>query len=305
MGLVSLALGDTNPLSQFIAQNKSAVHGFFGGLGSGQNLEEGLSNAAQSIAAGQRLDEERQKSEAAEAERQDLIKQAASRRAKYSQFFRDHGANDFAMLVEDEQMEPGDAYWKWKQSTTPGAGESFTLGAGETRYGPDGSVIATGAPDTKDQFGNEKDLYAQYSGTDTVKNYGAVRDAYERVRQSAALNTGAGDMGLIYGYMKMLDPGSVVRESEFAMAAQAGSYGEQIQGLVSRVLTGERLPQSVRQEFVQAAQDLYGEAAGNMGQVNQQFTERANRYGVDPSSFLRQPETYQPLANIADPLGIR
>jgi hypothetical protein len=299
MGLVSLALGDSNPLSRFIADNKSAVHGMFAGLGSGQNIQAGLSNAAQSISAGQRLDEQRRDTEKAEAERQAEIKRLADKRARYAQYFRDHGSEDYAMLAEDTD-NPEALWMDWHQSTAPKAAEGFTLGPGEQRYGGDGALIASGGIDQGDQFSNEKDLYSQYSGSDTVKNYGAVRDAYERVRQSAAQNNGAGDMGLIYGYMKMLDPGSVVRESEFAMAAQAGSYGEQIQGLVQRVLTGERLPPQVRQEFVQVAEKLYGEAAGNMEQTNAQFTDRATRYGVDPQSFLRVPETYQPLNQLAD-----
>jgi hypothetical protein len=151
----------------------------------------------------------------------------------------------------------------------------------------------------KDIFGFEKDLWAQYANADPVKTYEVVRGGYERVRESAALDTGAGDMGLIYGYMKMLDPGSVVRESEFAMAAQAGSFGEQIQGMVSRVINGERLPESQRAEFVQAADKLYADVNENLGQFNEQFETRVTGAGVEPSRIIREPETYAP--GVAEP----
>jgi hypothetical protein len=167
---------------------------------------------------------------------------------------------------------------------------------------PDGFYPVGGSKgkDPGDAFGNEKDLFQQYSASDPVKTYEIVKTSYERVRESAAQQSGAGDLGLIYGYMRMLDPGSVVRESEFAMAAQAGDYGEQIQGLVSRILTGERLPESQRQEFVRSADALYQQTAGNLADINAQFTERATAAGVDPTRFIREPEAYKPLDEAAD-----
>lgn len=174
--------------------------------------------------------------------------------------------------------------------------DPIKVGAGETLLDPTThQPIYQGAPDPKDAFAREKDIWAQYSNSDPVKTYTSVRDAYERMRESAAQQSGAGDLGLIYGYMKMLDPGSVVRESEFAMAAQAGSYGEQIQGLVSRVINGERLPQSVRDEFIQNAQGLYQQASGNLSDINSQFEQRAGAWQVNPKTFLRQPEVYDAM----------
>jgi len=162
---------------------------------------------------------------------------------------------------------------------------------------PDG-FYPVGGPkgaDQADSFGNEKDLFQQYSGSDPVKTYEIVKSSYERVRESAAQQTGAGDMGLIYGYMRMLDPGSVVRENEFAMAAQAGDYGEQIQGFVSRIINGQRLPETQRQEFVRNAEALYNQTAGNLLDINSQFAERAKAAGVDPTRFVREPEVYKPI----------
>lgn len=147
-------------------------------------------------------------------------------------------------------------------------------------------------PKPTDTFGSEKDLFQQYSNSDPVKTYETVKSSFERVKESAKQQSGAGDMGLIYGYMRMLDPGSVVRESEFAMAAQAGDYGEQIQGFVSRILNGQRLPESQRQEFLKNAEALYAQSAGNLADINAQFTERAKAAGVDPKRFIREPEKY-------------
>jgi hypothetical protein len=88
------------------------------------------------------------------------------------------------------------------------------------------------------------------------KDYQTVRDAYARILSSVVKPSPAGDLSLIFNYMKMLDPNSVVRESEFATAASAGSYGERIKGLVNRVINGERLSESVRKDFVDNAKRL-------------------------------------------------
>lgn len=56
MGLLDLALGKSNPVSAYVDANKNAVHGFFGGLGSGQNISDGLSSAAKAAAVGGQAD---------------------------------------------------------------------------------------------------------------------------------------------------------------------------------------------------------------------------------------------------------
>lgn len=158
---------------------------------------------------------------------------------------------------------------------------------------PVGGAEAEAAPKPPDTFGNEKDLFQQYSSSDPVKTYEIVRNSYERVRESASQQSGAGDLGLIYGYMRMLDPTSVVRESEFAMAAQAGDYGEQIQGFVTRILNGQRLPESQRQEFLKSASSLYKATADNLSSFNEQFKARVEGAGVVPGRILRDPEAYE------------
>ena len=89
------------------------------------------------------------------------------------------------------------------------------------------------------------------------KEYTKVRDSYTRVIGSVDEPSAAGDLSLIFNYMKMLDPGSVVRESEFATAAATGSYGERLKAAGNRILAGERLSDSMRKDFVSKANVLY------------------------------------------------
>lgn len=57
MGLASWALGDDNPFSKYIADNKQTVHGAFAGFGQGRNFSEGLGNAATGAQQGAAYDD--------------------------------------------------------------------------------------------------------------------------------------------------------------------------------------------------------------------------------------------------------
>jgi len=81
-------------------------------------------------------------------------------------------------------------------------------------------------------------------------------DAYNRIVSSAEDPSAAGDVAVVFNYMKMLDPGSVVRESEFALAASTGSLDEALQNKFGKLATGEILG-FTRDDFVDRAGKLY------------------------------------------------
>lgn len=290
-GLADL-LGTDNPFQQWVAGNRGKLGQIGAGLGSGQNFSAGLAQAAQNIPYGQQTDDAYAAGLKADAERQESLNQTI-------EYMRSKGYDDLIAGVQSGGMDMGAA---WGEALRRGApkpqGEAFTLGAGETRYGPDGSVLAQGPEDVSGQFGNEKDLWSQYSNADPVKVYEAVKGGYQRVYQGAQLDSGAGDMSVIYGFMKMNDPGSVVRESEFEMAAKSGSLGEQIQGFVNQIASGQRLDPEVRQRMVEAAAKLYDETSSDLSGINSQFTDRATQYGVNPANVIRQPEAFSPLPGV-------
>lgn len=52
MGLLDYALGTANPVSQYVDSNPNTIHGLFSGLATGQNISDGLSQAAQNANSG-------------------------------------------------------------------------------------------------------------------------------------------------------------------------------------------------------------------------------------------------------------
>lgn len=123
----------------------------------------------------------------------------------------------------------------------------------------------------------------EFSGRAEAKGFSEISFAYGRIASAIQGGpTAAGDLSLIFNFMKMLDPGSVVRESEFSAAASAGSYGERIKALVGSIEDGTLLSDAQRADFVARATGLYNSAKGQYDKVANQYRDFAVQAGLDP-----------------------
>jgi hypothetical protein len=146
-------------------------------------------------------------------------------------------------------------------------------------------------PETETKFRNEYNAQ--------TKPFQEVKSAYGRVLSSE--DTAVGDLSLIFGYMKMLDPGSVVREGEFATAQNATGVPERIQNIYNKVVSGERLNASQRNSFKGQAKKLY-ESAGEQETVVRQGLERiAKGYGLNTGNIFYTPVEVAPTGRSSTP----
>lgn len=136
--------------------------------------------------------------------------------------------------------------------------------------------------DPAKNFDAELKLRKEYH--DQTKGYQDTVEAYRRVQ--AASDDGPGDIALIYGYMKMLDPGSVVREGEFATASNSGGIPTAIQNLYNRVLRGERLTPGQRKTFTGQAGKLAEAAGKRESEVRSGLTTVARSYRLNPDNIF-------------------
>ena len=100
-----------------------------------------------------------------------------------------------------------------------------------------------------------------------------------------APNDAAGDQALITAYAKMLDPGSVVREGEFATTAQADNTFGQTLSRIQRELGvegGGRLSDVARERVIASMRNLVVQRVQLYDQLRDDYTERARRVGIDP-----------------------
>lgn len=147
-----------------------------------------------------------------------------------------------------------------------------------------------GGKEQKESRKLEIDLRKEYQGLDVTKDTQKVASAYEKVKAAAQNPSAAGDLSLIFGYMKMLDPGSTVREGEFANAQNAAGVPDQIRNAYNRAKTGERLNETQRADFVGQAQRMFEAQLQTQAQFDKQYQDLASQYGVNPSNIVRKYE---------------
>lgn len=74
------------------------------------------------------------------------------------------------------------------------------------------------------------------------------------------------DIAMLIKFMKINDPGSVVREGEFATAAQSMGLGQRIIQFAAKVDKGERLTPEARQAFMDTSLDMFMAATDTFGE---------------------------------------
>jgi hypothetical protein len=143
----------------------------------------------------------------------------------------------------------------------------------------------------------EGKLRKEYS--DQTKSYQDVKSAYSRI--TASQNNAAGDLSLIFNYMKMLDPGSTVREGEFASAQNATGVPDRILNKYNNIIAGERLNPNQRQQFIGQAKTLYTQARVQENTVRKGVERIAKGYGLDPQNIFYEAVESTPVAPTVAP----
>jgi hypothetical protein len=175
----------------------------------------------------------------------------------------------------------------------PKPGEGYTLSPGQVRFDGSGrqvaSVDANVDPTNErnarnDARNGENSLRDEFNKG--AKDFITVRDSYGRLQAAAQKPSAAGDLALIFNYMKMLDPGSTVREGEFANAQNAAGVPQQIAAYYNRIRSGERLTDATRADFLNQAQGQYQSQENNHLQFVNQYTELAKRQGLNPKNVI-------------------
>jgi hypothetical protein len=119
--------------------------------------------------------------------------------------------------------------------------------------------------------------------------YRGVADAFVKIKNAAMNPSAANDLALIFSYMRALDPASTVREGEFATAQNAAGVDVQVRNLYNKIVSGERLSQPQRQDFLQSAYGMVESQVPNVQQVIDRYTGIANRSGLNPEDIVSNP----------------
>ena len=166
--------------------------------------------------------------------------------------------------------------------------------------------VATGLEEFKDLRKAEADMRKEFNALDATKDFGEVRTAFLKVKSAAENPSAAGDLALVFNYMKILDPGSVVREGEFQTAADATSWLQRseddgiaiplpIAKAIRKLEDGTLLTPNQRQDFLSTARNTASAQFKPAKEALQRYKGLAANSGlradqIIPSNYLQIEE---------------
>lgn len=145
-----------------------------------------------------------------------------------------------------------------------------------------------------------KEVKPDMSPYQRIQTEGGLRDDYrndsknyaEIKRQSAiikaALNdpSAAGTLSAATAYMKMLDPGSVVRESELGMAMNTQGAIDRLASYWTTIEMGKVLTPQQKADFARLSDQYVKAAEEAQRNINKRYSDIATGYGLDPKRVV-------------------
>jgi len=135
-------------------------------------------------------------------------------------------------------------------------------------------------------FDNTLKLRGDFRSEPIYKAHQDVQSAYSQIQQGLKMASPAGDLAGATKIMKLLDPGSVVRESELGMAMAATGSLDRLLNYSDRVIKGTKLTPSQRADFQKLADALYTESGKQYNSKRGEYQGIAERNGLSVPDVL-------------------
>ncbi|MCC2626371.1 MAG: hypothetical protein K0S14_21 [Thermomicrobiales bacterium] len=116
-----------------------------------------------------------------------------------------------------------------------------------------------------------------------VAGFASVIDASA---ESALAGDAAAQQSVLFAIMKMNDPGSSVKEGEYAVAENAAGIPESLRNLYNKTLTGGNIPPESIQRYINQSARMKDSWKRKLQVYNDHFTRRAHSQKLDPQNVL-------------------
>ncbi len=138
-------------------------------------------------------------------------------------------------------------------------------------------------------FENEMKLGGAFKQEPIYKDFNDMQSAFKQVQSSLKQENPIGDVAAATKIMKLLDPGSVVRESELGISMAAAGKMDRLQNYVDNWAKGTKLTPTQRQEFQNLANELYAAAGQTYNAKRGEYLVFGEKYGLDAGKALGAP----------------
>ena len=142
-------------------------------------------------------------------------------------------------------------------------------------------------------FDNTLKLRGDFRSEPVYKAHQEMQSAYSQIKEALGKGNAVGDLAGATKIMKLLDPGSVVRESELGMAMAATGLLDRVSNYASMVANGNKLTPKQRVEFQGLADALFSQSANLYNAKRSEYEGIAQRNGLNTADVLGPQSTIQ------------
>lgn len=132
------------------------------------------------------------------------------------------------------------------------------------------------------EFSQIGSLRTEFLGIPEVKEFRQVQNATRQIIDLTSKGTPIGNIGSVFSLMKILDPGSTVREGEAASVQNAAGVPDRFRNAYNKLLSGEGLSQSQRTDMADVARSIYNQRLTGYNSLAETYRGLMTDQGADP-----------------------
>ena len=151
-------------------------------------------------------------------------------------------------------------------------------------------------------FDNVLKARGDFRSEPVYKAHQEMKSAYSQIKQALGQASPAGDLAGATKIMKLLDPGSVVRESELGMAMAASGLMDRVTNYANMVVTGQKLTPVQRKDFQTLADKLFSESVSAYNAKANEYRGISERFGFNPDEVTGPLDKFDMPAQERPPL---
>jgi hypothetical protein len=126
-------------------------------------------------------------------------------------------------------------------------------------------------------FDNTLKLRGDFRSEPVYKGFQEIESAFNQINSGLNAKSPAGDLAAATKFMKLLDPTSVVRESELSMAMQATGALDRLYNYANLVATGQKLTPTQREDFRKLGNEFYTTSYNQYNTKREEYSDIAKR----------------------------
>lgn len=169
-------------------------------------------------------------------------------------------------------------------------------------------VAKSGAPNVSVNTGqkgyeNESKLRNDFKSEPIYKDFNDMKSAHAQITSALKQESPIADTAAATKIMKLLDPGSVVRESELGMAMAAAGKMDRLQNMVQMWANGQKLTPTQRKDFKSLADELFDAAGQAYNSKRSEYAKFGKGYGLNEDVLGGPAVSPKPTADGHTDLG--